>query len=88
MSIYFNRKPKRPPTILKEIPKATTHQISDIFSGEVVFNESTSIYSDALRKSGANDNITFIPKTINTKKNKKKTCKCKIFHIALVSKKY
>ena len=72
MSIYFNRKPKHPPTILKEIPKATTHQISDIFSGEVVFNESTSIYSDALRKSGANDNITFIPKTINTKKTRKR----------------
>ena len=72
MSIYFNRKPKHPPTILTEIPKATTHQISDIFSSEVVFNESTSIYSDALRKSGANDNITFIPKTINTKKTRKR----------------
>ena len=36
------------------------------------------IYSDALRKSGFHDNITFIPKTTNTKTNKKKTRKRKI----------
>ena len=60
------------------MPKAIAKQISDISSSEIVFNELFPIYSDPLRKSGFHDNITFIPKTTNTKTNKKKTRKCKI----------
>ena len=73
---YINRKSSHPPTIIKEIPKAIAKQIPDI--SKVVFNELIPIYSDALRKCGFHDNITFIPKTTNTKTNNKKTCKCKI----------
>ena len=57
------------------MPKALAKQISDISSSEIVFNELFPIYSDLLRKSGFHDNITFIPKTTNTKTNKKKTRK-------------
>ena len=53
------------------MPKAIAKQISDISSSEIVFNELFPIYSDLLRKSGFHDNITFIPKTTNTKINKK-----------------
>ena len=60
------------------MPKAIAKQISDISSSEIVFNELFPIYSDLLRKSGFHDNITFIPKTTNTKTNKKKTRKRKI----------
>ena len=78
MPVYINRKSNHPPTIIKEIPKAIAKRISDISSSEVVFNESIPINSDAFRKSGFHDNIAFIPKTTNTKANKKKTRKRKI----------
>ena len=75
---YINRKSNHPPTMIKEVPKAIAKRISDISSSELVFNHSIPIYSDALRKCGFHDNITFIPKATNTKVNNKKTCKCKI----------
>ena len=78
MLVYINRKSNHPPTLIKEIPKAIAKGISDISSSEVVFNESIPIYSDAIRKSGFHDNVTFIPKTTNTKTNKIKTPKRKI----------
>ena len=78
MLVYINRKSNHPPTLIKEIPKAIAKRISDISSSEVVFNESIPIYSDAIRKSGFHDNVTFIPKTTNTKTNKIKTPKRKI----------
>ena len=78
MPVHINRKSNHPPIIIKEIPKAIAKRISDISSSEVVCNESIPIYSDALRKSGFHDNITFIPKTTNTKTNMKKTHKRKI----------
>ena len=78
MPAYINRKSNHPPTIIKEIPKGIAKKISDTSSSEIVFNELIPLYSDALRKSGFHDNITFIPKTTNTKTNKKKTSKRKI----------
>ena len=75
---YINRKSNHPPTMIKEVPKAIAKRISDISSSELVFNHSIPVYSDALRKCGFHDNITFIPKATNTKTNNKKTCKCKI----------
>ena len=78
MPVYINRNSNHPPTIIKEIPKAIAKRISDISSSEVVFSESMPIYSVALTKSGFHDNTTFIPKTTNTKTNKKKTLKRKI----------
>ena len=76
--VYINRKSNHSPTRIKEIPKATAKRISGISSSEVAFNESIPIYSDAFKKSGLHGNITFIPKTTNTKTNKKKTRKRKI----------
>ena len=78
MAVYVNRKSNHPPTVIKEITKETAKRISDILSSEVVFSESIPIYSDAVRKIGFHDSITFIPKTPNSKKNKKKTRKHKI----------
>ena len=78
MAVYVNRKSNHPPTVIKEIPKETAKRISDILSSELVFSESIPIYSDALRKSGFHDSITFIPKTPNSETNKKKTRKRKI----------
>ena len=90
MAVYVNRKSNHPPTVIKEIPKETAKRISDILSSEVVFSESIPIYSDALRKSGFHDSITFIPKTPNSEKNKKRHVSVKsygsILHIVLVSK--
>ena len=89
MPVYINRNSNHPPIIIKEIPNAIAKWISDISFTEVVFNESIPIYSDALRKKGFH-NITFMPKTTNTKTKKKKTHSIKssdsILHIALVSK--
>ena len=72
------QKLNHPSAITKEIPKAIVTRISYISSSEFAFNESIPVYSDALRKSGFHDNITFIPKLTNTKTKKKKTRKCKI----------
>ena len=77
MPVYINRKSHHPPTIIKEIPTAIAKWISDISSSEVIFNESIPVYSDALKKSGFYDHITFIPKTAYTKISKKKTRKRK-----------
>ena len=78
MPVYINRKSNYPSIIIKEIPKAIAKRISDISSSEIAFSESIPIYSYALRKSGFHDNITFIPKTTNTKTKKKKSRKRKI----------
>ena len=87
---YINRKSNHPLTMIKEIPKAVAKWISKISSSQVVFNESIPIYSDSLRKSGFHDNITFIPKTADTKTNKKNRHKHKmmwsVLHIVLVPK--
>ena len=86
---YINRKSNHPPTMIKEVPKAIAKRISDISSSELVFNHSIPVYSDALRKCGFHDNITFIPKATNTKANKKRHVNVKsygsILRIALVS---
>ena len=78
MLVYINRKSNYPPIIIKEMPKAIAKRISDFSFNEVVFNLSIPIYSDALGKSGFHDNVKFIPKTTNTKTNKKKTHERKI----------
>ena len=78
MPVYINKKSNHPPTIIKDIPKAIAKRISEISSSEVVFNVSIPISSDALRKCGFHDNITFIPKTTNSKTNKGKSRKGKI----------
>ena len=75
--MYINEKSNHPPTIIKEIPEVIAKRISDISFSGVVFSESIPIHSDALRKIGFHDNITFITKTNNTKTNKKKTHKHK-----------
>ena len=53
-------------------------RISDNSSSKNVFDEPIPIYSDALRKSGFHGNITFIPRTTDTKTNKRKSRKRKI----------
>ena len=78
MPAYITKKSNHPPAIMKDIPKTKAKRISEISSSEVVFNESIPIYSDAIRKSGFHDNITFIQKTANTKTNKKKSRNRKI----------
>ena len=72
MPVYINKKSNCSSTIIKEIPKPMAKRISDISSRKVVFYDSIPIYSNALRKKGFHDNITFISKTTNTKTNKKK----------------
>ena len=77
MTVYINRKSNHSPTIIKDLPKAIAKRISDISSSQIFLHESTPLYSDPLRKSGFHGNITFIPKTTNTKTNKKKIRKRK-----------
>ena len=72
MPAYINRKSNHPLIIFKELSKAIVIRISDISFYEIVFNESIPIYSDALRKSGFHDNITFIPKTTTPTQTRKR----------------
>ena len=71
------RKPDNMPIYIYRKSNHCSTLIKDISSNEVVFNESIPIYLGTLRKRGFHD-ITFIPKTTNTKTNKSKSSKRRI----------
>ena len=49
--------------VLKQLSKSITKRISDISSDENIFPNSIPTYSEALKKSGFNDALTYSAKT-------------------------
>ena len=57
--IYVNTKSNHPQNVIRAIPKGINHRLSDISSNQDEFKKSTSIYQEALAKSGYNHKLEF-----------------------------
>ena len=75
--VHIKRKSNHPPVVLKRLPKSIAKRISDISSGENIFCNSIPIYSEALKKSGFNDKLTYSTKTADCDTSEKKKRKRK-----------
>ena len=67
-----------PKTILRELPKSISKRLSDLSSNKEIFQKATPIYFEALKKSGFNEPLLFIPKTNTSDSIRKKQRKRKI----------
>ena len=56
---YIHKESNHPPSIMKQLPVSIETRLSKISSNEKVFNESVSIYQEALDKSGYNHKLKF-----------------------------
>ena len=70
--VYINKKSNHPPVVLKQLPKSIAKRISDISFDENIFCNSIPIYSEALKKSGFNDKLTYSTKTADCDTSEKK----------------
>ena len=59
--LYVNINSNHPPTVLKQIPKGIAKRLSTISSNEEVFKSAASDYEKALRDSGFEEKLTYIP---------------------------
>ncbi|XP_065070331.1 uncharacterized protein LOC135695263 [Rhopilema esculentum] len=70
--VYINKHSNHPPTVLKELPKGINKRISELSSTEEIYRREMTVYEEALRKSGFNDNLKYIPKDTEKRKNEDK----------------
>ena len=56
---YIHKKSNHPPSITKQLPISIEARLSKLSSNVKVFNESVSIYQEALDESGYNHKLTF-----------------------------
>ena len=49
---YTHKESNHPPSIIKQVPFSVESRLSTLSSSEKIFNESTPIYEEALKKSG------------------------------------
>ena len=57
--VYINKDSNHPPSILKQLPQAIAKRISDISSNEEIFRNAIPTYTEALNKSGFNEELLF-----------------------------
>jgi len=77
--VYINKDSNHPPSILKQLPQAIEKRISDISSNEEIFNNAIPAYTEALKKSGFNEKVSFEkPDTTKNHTEMKKKRKRKI----------
>ena len=62
---YINKETNHPPSIIKQVPFSMESWLSSLSSSETIFNESTLIYQEALKRSG-NDNKLKYQKNISS----------------------
>ena len=66
---YINVNSNHPKTIIKQVPKAVNLRIRNLSTNEMIFQESSKIYMDALKNSGFREEFTNqeenIPNDIN-----------------------
>ena len=70
--VYINKHSNHPPNILQKLPKSISRRISDISSNENIFKDSITIYENALKSSGFNENLTYTTTSVNKKENEEK----------------
>ena len=70
---YIHKESNHPPSVTKQLPISVETRLSKLSSNEKVFNESVSIYQEALDKSGYNHKLTFQKtSTSNTQRRQRK----------------
>ena len=70
---YIHKESNHPPSITKQLPISIETRLSKLSLNEKVFNESVSIYQEALDKSGYNHKLTFQKtSTNNTQRRQRK----------------
>ena len=50
--LYINKNSNHPSTVIKQIPKAISKQMSDISSSKEIYDQNISYYKDASKHSG------------------------------------
>ena len=70
--LYVHKQSNHPPTLLNSIPTNINKRLSSIASNQDVFNETIKPYQEAINDSGHDHQLTFQPKTENSKKRKRK----------------
>ena len=74
---YVRKESNHPPSILRQIHLSIKSRLSKNSSNEKIFEESTQIYQEALKKSRYNHQLTY-QKSINNKNKNTKRCKRKL----------
>ena len=57
--LYVHKKSNHPPSILKNIPDSINKRLSEISSDRECFNNTQTVYQEALNKSGYNYNLSY-----------------------------
>ena len=68
---YIHTESNHPPNIVKHIPAAIENRLSNLFSTEILFKESRTLYEDNLRQSGYNKKLAYKPTDTNHQKHSK-----------------
>ena len=76
--VYINKNFNHPKIILRELSKSVSKRLSDMSSKKEIFQKATPIYFEALKKSGFNESLVFIPETNTSDNISKKQRKRKI----------
>ena len=59
--LYINKHSNHPPSIINQIPSMINNQISENFCNKNHFDKAAPDYNIALKNSGFNENVTYIP---------------------------
>ena len=59
--LYINKHSNHPPSIINQIPSMINNQISENFCNKNHFHKAAPDYNIALKNSGFNENVTYIP---------------------------
>ena len=74
--LYINIQSNHPPFIKKQLPQMISNRISELSSNESIFNRSSRMYTEALKKKGYQEKIEFKDTTLNdSKTNAHKRCR-------------
>ena len=70
MPVYVNSRSNHPPSVLKNIPSGVNRRLSKISANKHVFDDSVTLYQEALNKSGFNHKLEFEPANETSTKKK------------------
>ena len=60
-TLHTDKQSNHPPAIMKQIPKSVSRRVSNLLSDHATFTNAASTYNDALKNSGFNTNIEYLP---------------------------
>ena len=76
--MYININSNHPKNIIKQLPKTINKRINEISSNEEVFNKAAKFYNDALKDSGYEEQLSYVPKSVNNEPKRRKNRKRKV----------